>query len=424
MKKIFIILTISLIITIGFGTTSLAKETEPIELIEVSGLDTPYSKGDVLDTNIDLSTNSRSYFEKLTWSKTSNGLHRVDIRLRAFYHDYHYDANTKATINGKPAHEIKVDDDNKYYITLTYVFSNEDVEANISTTSTLLHTITVMYMKNGTISPNPIRAPHRKNFTVQIIPDDGYEVEDVVVDGESVGAVTEYTFKRVSETHKIKAYFKPIEGYVPSEDEESGDNEVVEPTTKVFEFEDVSENDWYYDEVQYVCNAGIFNGTSETTFGPDETATREQLVTVLYRYAKSKNVDVSVGENTNILSYDDAFEISEYAVEAFQWACGAGIINGTTASTLAPKELVTREQLVTILHRYAKNVGVDVSVGEDTNILSYDDAFDISEYAVEAFQWACGSGVITGKTVSTLAPIDFVTRAEFVTMIMRFDVAK
>ena len=196
------------------------------------------------------------------------------------------------------------------------------------------------------------------------------------------------------------------------------------PTTKVFEFEDVSENDWYYDEVQYVCNAGIFNGTSETTFGPDETATREQLVTVLYRYAKSKNVDVSVGENTNILSYDDAFDISEYAVEAFQWACGAGIINGTTASTLAPKELVTREQLVTILHRYAKNVGVDVSVGEDTNILSYDDAFDISEYAVEAFQWACGSGVITGKTVSTLAPIDFVTRAEFVTMIMRFDVAK
>ena len=424
MKKIFIILTISLIITIGFGTTSLAKETEPIELIEVSGLDTPYSKGDVLDTNIDLSTNSRSYFEKLTWSKTSNGLHRVDIRLRAFYHDYHYDANTKATINGKPAHEIKVDDDNKYYITLTYVFSNEDVEANISTASTLLHTITVMYMKNGTISPNPIRAPHRKNFTVQIIPDEGYEVEDVVVDGESVGAVTEYTFKRVSETHKIKAYFKPIEGYVPSEDEESGDNEVVEPTTKVFEFEDVSENDWYYDEVQYVCNAGIFNGTSETTFGPDETATREQLVTVLYRYAKSKNVDVSVGENTNILSYDDAFDISEYAVEAFQWACGAGIINGTTASTLAPKELVTREQLVTILHRYAKNVGVDVSVGEDTNILSYDDAFDISEYAVEAFQWACGSGVITGKTVSTLAPIDFVTRAEFVTMIMRFDVAK
>ncbi|MBQ8300145.1 MAG: S-layer homology domain-containing protein [Clostridia bacterium] len=427
MKKLFIMLTISLIMTIGLGTVSFAKETKPIELIEVSGLDTPYSKGEILDTTVNLTRSSYSYFEELSWSKTAEGLHKVEIRLRAHYHDYHYDENTKATLNGNPVHEIKVDEDNKYYVTLTYVFPEEEVNANLSTSSTLLHTITVMYMKNGRISPNPIRAPHRKNFTVQIIPDEGYEVKDVVVDGESVGAVTEYTFRRVETTHKIKAYFKPIEGYVPSEDEEdveSGDAEVVEPDTKVFEFDDVKENDWYYDEVQYVCNAGIFNGTSETTFGPEETATREQLVTVLYRYAKSKNVDVSVGENTNILSYDDAFDISEYAVEAFQWACGAGIINGTTASTLAPKELVTREQLVTILYRYAKNVGVDVSVGEDTNILSYDDALNVSEYAVEAFQWACGSKVITGKTASTLAPQEFVTRAEYATIVMRFDEAK
>ncbi len=425
MKRIFRVLTMSLIMIIGLGTASYALETTPVELIEVTGLDSPYSKGDILDTNVDISENSHSFFEELAWSKTESGLHKVTIRTRAFYYEYHYDENTKVTINGNPAQDIKVDEDNRYYITFSYVFSNEEVNSNLSTSSNLFHTITVMYMKNGRISPNPIRAPHRKNMTVQIIPDEGYEVEDVVVDGESVGAVTEYTFKRVTETHKIKAYFKPIEGYVPSEDaEESGDADVIEPITKVFEFEDVNENDWYYDEIQYVCNAGIFNGISETMFAPEETATREQLVTVLYRYAKNKSIDVSVGEDTNILSYDDAFDISEYAVEAFQWACGAGIINGTTISTLSPKDLVTREQLVTILYRYAKNAGVDVSVGEDTNILSYDDAFDISEYAVEAFQWACGSKVITGKTVSTLAPQDFVTRAEYATMIMRFDDSK
>ena len=73
---------------------------------------------------------------------------------------------------------------------------------------------------------------------------------------------------------------------------------------------------------------------------------------------------------------------------------------------------------------FAKLQGVDVSVGEETNILSYDDAFEISEYAYEAFQWGCGAGIINGKTATTLAPQDMVTRAEVATMLMRFESTK
>ncbi len=79
---------------------------------------------------------------------------------------------------------------------------------------------------------------------------------------------------------------------------------------------------------------------------------------------------------------------------------------------------MTREQLVTIVYRYAKYKGIDVSAGENTNILSYADAFDVSEWAIPATQWAVGSGLITGRTASTLNPGDNASRAEIATIMM------
>ena len=84
--------------------------------------------------------------------------------------------------------------------------------------------------------------------------------------------------------------------------------------------------------------------------------TREQLVTILYRYAKKKGVDVSVGEDTNILSYDDAFDVSEWAIPAMQWAVGAEIVNGTSASTLSPKNNASRTEIATIIMRYCTEI--------------------------------------------------------------------
>ena len=95
-------------------------------------------------------------------------------------------------------------------------------------------------------------------------------------------------------------------------------------------FTDVAADAWYVDAVTFAYNVGIVNGVSATKFEPDERITREQVVTILYRLAKATELDVSVGENTNIQSYPDATKVSDYAVEAIQWAVGAGILNGTT----------------------------------------------------------------------------------------------
>ena len=107
--------------------------------------------------------------------------------------------------------------------------------------------------------------------------------------------------------------------------------------------------------------------------------------------------------------------------EAVRWAAKNGIANGYSESAFGPEDNVSREQLVTILHRYAQFKGIDVSVGEDTNILSYTDAFSVSGWAMAAMQWACGAGILNGKGDGTLAPADNASRAEVATMLMRFD---
>ena len=84
--------------------------------------------------------------------------------------------------------------------------------------------------------------------------------------------------------------------------------------------------------------------------------TREQLAAILYRYAVYKGYDVSIGEDTNILSYADFADLSEYAIPAMQWACGAGIVNGTGESTLTPQGKATRAQVAAMLMRFCENI--------------------------------------------------------------------
>ncbi len=119
-------------------------------------------------------------------------------------------------------------------------------------------------------------------------------------------------------------------------------------------FSDVAEDAYYHDAVLWAIEKGITKGISETEFAPDMVCTREQIVTFLYRMAVSLGKDVSVGEDTNILSYDDAFDIGEWAIPAMQWACGAGVMNGTSESTLSPQMECTRGQIVTFLYRTFK----------------------------------------------------------------------
>ena len=121
-------------------------------------------------------------------------------------------------------------------------------------------------------------------------------------------------------------------------------------------FEDVEVESWYCEAIRWAVSAGIVNGYSGDLFAPHDRITREQLAVVMWRYAKSENADVSIGESTNILSYEDVFSVSDYAVPAFQWTCGSGIMSGNTISTLAPDEQVSRIYFASVLHKYSQNI--------------------------------------------------------------------
>ena len=178
-------------------------------------------------------------------------------------------------------------------------------------------------------------------------------------------------------------------------------------------FNDVPEGYWAYDAIQYVYGEGLMAGTSGSTFSPEGTTTRGQIVTILWRLSGSPVVNY-------LMDFDDVDPAAYYA-EAIRWATSEGIAGGYGGGVFGPDDPITREQLAVMLHRYAQHEGYDVSIGEDTNILSYTDAFDVSEYAVSALQWACGAGIIHGTgDGSTLTPQGETTRAQVATVLMRF----
>ena len=132
-------------------------------------------------------------------------------------------------------------------------------------------------------------------------------------------------------------------------------NEGEPAVNKSIPFADIDMGAWYANAVVWAQQNGIVNGVSETEFAPNDNITREQIATIMFRYAQYKGYDVSVGENTNILSYDDFDSISEYAIAAMQYACGSGLMKGKTASTLNPKDNATRAEIAAILHRFIES---------------------------------------------------------------------
>lgn len=201
-------------------------------------------------------------------------------------------------------------------------------------------------------------------------------------------------------------------GDVDNKGDENKGDDAQTPSTSTGGFSDVDETHWASEDIKYVTEEGLMNGTSEEEFAPEETLTRSMLVTVLYRAAGSPEVNKSI-------PFSDVSADSYYAA-AVNWAQQNGIVNGVTESEFDPEANITREQIATIIYRYANYMGYDVSVGEDTNILSFEDAGDISDFAVEAMQYAVGAGLINGKTESTLNPQDNATRAEIAAILHRF----
>ncbi len=232
--------------------------------------------------------------------------------------------------------------------------------------------ITVADPANGTVKVNPANGSEGTLITVTATPDEGYELAYITVDGEKISGST---FRMPDKSVTVSALFVPVS----------------------FPFTDVKSGDWFYDAVAYVYANGLMDGTSATTFEPNANMTRAMVWAILAR------ID---GETVTG---------ADWASAARTWAMAGGVSDGTD-----PNGPVTREQFATMLYRYAAAKGYDVSIGESTNILSYADFASISEYAIPAMQWACGSGIVTGVTESTLVPQGTATRAQCAAMLMRF----
>ena len=262
--------------------------------------------------------------------------------------------------------------------------------------STTTYKITVTEPENATVTPNgTVKVEKGDSKTFKIEAKNGYEIEDVLVDGKSIGAVNEYTFKNVREKHTLEVKVKAIETKI--EEEEI--------------FKDVKKDDWFYKAVDYVYKKELMNGTGKNEFSPNISTTRGMIVTILYRLEGSPEVENS--------TFTDVAN-TEYYAKAVAWGEANGIVKGYGEGIFGPNDIITREQLAAIMYRYSNYKKYDVSAGEDTNILSYNDISELSEYAVSSMQWACGESLVSGIGNNLLAPRGNATRAQVAMILMRY----
>ena len=189
------------------------------------------------------------------------------------------------------------------------------------------------------------------------------------------------------------------------------DTQVQEkPTFTESTFSDVKKDDWYYEAVKYVYENDLMQGTAEETFAPDENMTRAMLVTVLYGMVNPESV-------INTHSFADVPEGQWYS-DAIFWAASNGIVTGVTSTEFAPDRDISREQMATIIYRFAKMLKFDAE--DKADISNFADADDVSDWAVDAICWANKTELVNGTSKTTLSPKAIATRAQVAKVLMRF----
>ena len=245
--------------------------------------------------------------------------------------------------------------------------------------------ITATASEGGEITPEGVTTvQYSKNITYIITPDVGYAIKSVIVDGKDVGAVSEYTFKKVTKKHTIHAVFEQVNPYT-----------------------DVKADDWFYDDVLYVTAMGLMEGTGNGKFSPEITTDRAMLVTVLWRLEGCPVVDSSV-------DFDDVADGLWYS-DAIDWASANGIVNGYGDGRFGPADHITREQIMAILNRYAAYKG-----WTDGTALPMLAQYKYSEWAENNVIWAENNGLLDGLGVDVSDMTAKASRAELAAYLHRF----
>ena len=284
---------------------------------------------------------------------------------------------------------------NRYDGCYYFKMPNESVNLSVSFIDNS-HKVTVKDVTNGSLKANTQWAVEGERVYITAVPDKGYELTWLYVkaaDGSSV---------KVYDAIKEDTYYF----FMP--DQEVTVSAIFAYDYPDMPFIDVNPNSWYYSAIEFVYNKGIMNGVTASSFNPDGTITRGMIVTMLWRMAGEPSA-VSVG-------FADVAADSYYA-KAIAWAAKNGIIEGYSASSFGPNDAITREQLATVLYRYAKYLGYTTT---GSSLSGYYDASRVSSWAKDAMGWAVKNGVVTGVSSTWLNPNGTASRAEAAQMFMNF----
>ena len=260
--------------------------------------------------------------------------------------------------------------------------------------------ITVNAPANGTVTCYAKSAAKGAEVTLTVKPDVGYALDKLTVTDASGKAVDvtkvdekTYTFVMPGSKVTVEAVFAPSTSGLP--------------------FTDVSAGDWFYEAVQFVYENGLMDGVAGNLFAPNATLNRAMAVTILYRLEGSPDLD---GEN---LGYPFAdVDGNAWYGDAVYWARCNGIVDGVENNHFDPTGSLTREQMATVLYRYAQYKGADVSASGD--ISGFVDSANVSDWAVDAVKWAVGTGLVNGVEGNALAPQGTSTRAQTAAILARF----
>jgi len=231
----------------------------------------------------------------------------------------------------------------------------------------------------GKITPAGLtRVEEGSEMTCTVLPDPGYCIDTVTVNGKQVEAAGTYTFSDIRESQTIKVTFK-----------------WANP------FADVAEDDWFYDDMKHVYQEGIMRGTGDTVFSPDMTLTRAQMVTMLWRMA---------GEpSSRVASFSDV-PAGQWYSKAVAWASSKKIVEGYGDGKFYPDDALTREQAVAILHRYAGSAEVSVHTA----------MYLSSDWARDSVSWAADKGLLEDIDTNMVDMTRAANRAEVAAILTRF----
>lgn len=309
---------------------------------------------------------------------------------------YYSDDVVSVSVVGKQTGWTYSYDYNSYSGWYTFTMLNEDVTINVDFRSGV-HKVYVDKVTDGKLTVSDDWAKYGQIVYITAVPDYGCTLSSLSVRTATGDSVHVYNAQK-ADTY----YFYMPDQYVSV-------SAVFTGKYTSLPFNDVSYGDWYYNAVQFVYSKGIMDGVDYYKFAPNGTITRGMIVTMLWRMA-GEPFEMPVTSFTDV-------EIGRYYTTAVAWACRNGIADGMGESTFGPNDAITREELVTLLYRYAQYFGHSC-IG--TSIEGFADAGSVSSYAYNAMCWAYKAGVVTGTTGSRLNPQGTASRAEAAQMIMSF----